>query len=119
MRPAVAAAEMALPELRVPGVVVAVAPEQDLGPGLGHDRDPGAEDLEKPLLDPAVRGDPAERFVELDHAAMLATATRGGQTPPTDRGCPPRPSSSPSWSPSSRSAGVSGPPASGETVGRR
>src|SRR5690606_17383106 len=53
-----------VPHLGVPGVVVALAGEQDPGAGLGHRARPPADDLEQPRLDPGVAADAAAALLD-------------------------------------------------------
>ena len=61
-----------VPQLGVPGVVVAVGAEAHLHVELGHGGHPAAERLEQLHLDPLVVADPAGRFLDVERAGQLA-----------------------------------------------
>ena len=61
-----------VPQLGVPGVVVAVGAEAHLDVELGHGGDPAAERLEQAHLDPLVVTDAAGRLLHVEEAGKLA-----------------------------------------------
>ncbi len=65
-----------VPQLGVPGVVVAVGAEAHLHVELGHGGDPAAERLEQAHLDPLVVADPAGRLLDVERRP----AARAGPT---------------------------------------
>src|SRR5207237_70125 len=68
--------EALVPQLGVPGVVVAVGAEAHLDVELGHGGDPPAEGLEQAHLDPLVVADPLRRLLDAERTGQLPAVPR-------------------------------------------